>query len=242
MHMLLALAVNQALQEYYFQKSQAEEQVVVFEYFGSFSRSLLTMFEFTLANWAPPARVLMENVHEALFIYSVVHKMALGFAVIGIINGVSKTFKVASSDDAVMVRQMYRKEKMHTQKMQRLFVEADANGDGTIELDEWLTICEDQWVQIWLKSQDLDATDPGKLFTSLDDGSGTLTVERLVEGTARLKSQCSAVAVITLLKEVHDRVKDIETTLHDDRAEVNPVRTRGDDRFRGSPLPSSNAL
>eukprot|EP00959_Pyramimonas_sp_CCMP1952_P354823 7432293-Pyramimonas_sp.AAC.1 len=63
--------------------------------------------------------------------------------------------------------------------MQRLFVEADANGDGTIELDEWLTICEDQWVQIWLKSQDLDATDPGKLFTSLDDGSGTLTVERL---------------------------------------------------------------
>jgi len=36
LHALLALAVNQALLEWYFQEDQAEEQRLVFEYFGSF--------------------------------------------------------------------------------------------------------------------------------------------------------------------------------------------------------------
>ncbi|CAK0883495.1 unnamed protein product [Prorocentrum cordatum] len=67
-HVVLALVVNQALRLWYFQESQAEEQTEVFVYFGSFSRSLLTMFELTLANWIVPARVLMEKVNEWLLI------------------------------------------------------------------------------------------------------------------------------------------------------------------------------
>ena len=50
--------------------------------FGSFSRSLFTMFELTLANWPTASRVMMEEVHELWFIYAVAHKMMLGFAVI----------------------------------------------------------------------------------------------------------------------------------------------------------------
>jgi hypothetical protein len=218
-HMMLALIVNQALVEWYFEESQSEEQVLVFEYFGSFSRSLFTMFEFTLANWTPPGRVLMEKVHEALLIYSVMHKMVLGFAVIGIINGVfiQETFKVATLDDAVMVRQTYRRENTHIAKMRRLFVEADADKDGTVTLDEWVRLCEDDWVQVWLKSQDFDAKDPVRLFKSLDDGSGRLTAEAIIQGTARLKSEASPVSMAKLINEIRVSVKGIESSFNEDR-------------------------
>jgi len=225
LHVLLALAVNQALVGWYFEERQAEKQIVVFEYFGSFSRSLFTMFELTLANWAIPARLLMENVHEALSVYAVLHKMVLGFAVIGIVNAVfvQETFKVATLDDSVMVRQMYRKERTHIAKMRRLFIEADADHDGTIDRDEWLSICNDEWVQIWLKSQDIDAKDPVKLFNALDNGSGMLTAEALIEGTARIKGENSPMAVTKLVSEVRDYVKGIERSLYEAGSLMSPV-------------------
>lgn len=40
---------------------------LVYTYFGTFSRSLLTMFEITLANWPPVCRALTENVTEPWF-------------------------------------------------------------------------------------------------------------------------------------------------------------------------------
>jgi len=170
------------------------------------------MFEFTLANWAPPARVLTEKVNEVLFIYSVVHKMVLGFAIIGIINGVfiQETFKAAALDDALMVRQTCRRERAHIKKMRRLFSEADEDSDGTVDLNEWLRICDDQWVQIWLRSQDLDATDPARLFNLLDGGSGRLTAEDFIEGTARMKGEVSGMAIVRLISEVRDSIKVLE--------------------------------
>jgi hypothetical protein len=215
LHVLLALVVNQALHQWYFRENLAEAQVEVFEYFGSFSRSLVTMFELTLANWPQPARVLMEKVHEATFIYSVMHKMVLGFAVIGIVNGVfiQETFKVSTLDDAEMVRQACRKEKIHIAKMSRLFVEADADKSGTVDKEEWLRICEDSWVQTWLKAQDLDINDPNGLFDRLEDGMGMLTADALIQGTAQMKGEASPQAMVRLIKEVRCSLKDIEGAL-----------------------------
>merc|ERR1712032_1102516 len=56
-HMLFALVLNQCLYSFYFVKDFVSDtsvfrgQAEVYEYFGSFTRSLLTMFEITLANW-----------------------------------------------------------------------------------------------------------------------------------------------------------------------------------------------
>ena len=38
----------------------------VFLYFGSFTRSMVTLFEITLGNWVPVCRTLMDNIRASL--------------------------------------------------------------------------------------------------------------------------------------------------------------------------------
>ncbi|CAK0883494.1 unnamed protein product [Prorocentrum cordatum] len=118
-------------------------------------------------------------------------------------------------DDAIMVRQTARKERAHVTKMRRLFVTADTDRDGRLDRGEWLALCEDPWVKAWLKAQDFDLRDPGILFAALDDGSGTLTAQELVEGTSRMKSEASPMAMVRLVHEVNARVKVIESRLRE---------------------------
>ena len=39
-----------------------EDEMALFQYFGTFPRCMLTMFQFTLGTWVPVARVLQEIV------------------------------------------------------------------------------------------------------------------------------------------------------------------------------------
>jgi len=122
-HILLALLIHGILHETYFEVSKFDEQTLVFEYYGTFSRAFFTMFEITLANWPTSCRLLIEEVSELFIIYALLHKMILGFAVIGVVNAVfvQETFKSASADDVVMIAQSSRKAEVHARKMRHLF-------------------------------------------------------------------------------------------------------------------------
>merc|ERR1712078_176798 len=93
-----------------------------YRYFGTFSRSLFSMFEITLGNFVPVSRMLMENVSEWYILFNIFHKCAIGFAVVAVVRGVfmHETFKVAATDDNIMVAQKTRSKKIHRDKMQRL--------------------------------------------------------------------------------------------------------------------------
>merc|ERR1719183_936281 len=119
------------------------------------------MFELTLANWPPICRALSEEVSEWFMVLCVVHKLIIGFAVVGVINGVfmQETFKVASTDDIIMTRQRRRQSQMHKAKMEMLFNEADADGNGRLSLEEFGNVVSDTSVSAWLSSMELDCDD-----------------------------------------------------------------------------------
>merc|ERR1712176_988638 len=103
--LVIALLIGQFLDEFVRDtRNPIERRIQIFEYFGTCSRATLTMFEIALGNWPPVARILQESVNELWIIFSITHKLTIGFAVIGVINGVfmHETFKVASSDDRTM--------------------------------------------------------------------------------------------------------------------------------------------
>eukprot|EP00439_Symbiodinium_sp_Y106_P026506 s624_g3.t1 len=193
--MLFALVFNQLLYGFYFSDSDAcanrnisaetpaaqdefvkDQQEIVYTYFGTFSRSLLTMFEITLANWPPVCRVLTENVSEWFMIFFLVHKVTMGFAVIGVINGVlmQETFK-----DTIMMRTKQKAMENHIRKMQLLFEEADTSEDGRIDLQEFKEIVADNELKAWLGAMELEL---------LGVGDGVLTFGVNGLGCCRLAS------------------------------------------------------
>lgn len=216
-HSLLALAMNHFLYEFYFDAdpSNSPHRMVMFEYYGSFSRAFLTMVEITFGNFVVPIRVLVENVDEAFIIYAVIHKMLIGFAIIGVLNAIfiQETFKAAAMNDNLMVRQAKARQKHHSKEMNRLFEAADADGSGTVDMDEWMDLCRDEWVQIWLHSQDIKAEDARILFQLIDDGDGRLTSEEIVKGTAGLKGTSAAIKILATAKRVDECVNDIRAEL-----------------------------
>merc|ERR1712000_478352 len=76
----------------------------VFKYYGTFARTMLTMFEITLGNWMPPCRALVENVGEGWLMFFILHRLLIGFSVVAVINAVfmQETFKVATQDDKIL--------------------------------------------------------------------------------------------------------------------------------------------
>merc|ERR1719336_3582280 len=100
-----------------------EQRQTVFSYYGTFTRSTVTMFEITLGNWIVPCRVLMEHVNEGFSMFALVHKLIIGFSMVSVITGVfiQETFKVAAQDDKIMMRHKERASRVHRDKMERLF-------------------------------------------------------------------------------------------------------------------------
>ena len=83
----LALLITGYLTEYYFNDANVPEQnrQAVYVYFGTFSRSIYSMFEITLANWPPASRLLAENVSEWFMLFGIIHKLTIGFAVVSVV-------------------------------------------------------------------------------------------------------------------------------------------------------------
>jgi len=208
LQMMLALLLNQVLQDYFADVSiPLEQRQEIYEYFGSCSRALLSMFEITLANWPPVCRLLSENVSEWFTLFCLLHKLTIGFAVVGVINGVfmQETFKVAATDDVIMVRQKEKAVATHAKKMKQLFAHADQSGHGFLSLQEFQHVVMEPAVQTWLASMELDTGDADTLYRLIDDGDGRLSADELIAGVAKLKGAARSIDMAILMRELLTR-------------------------------------
>jgi hypothetical protein len=205
LQMMLALFLQSVCISFVKDSSNAlEARELVFMFYGTFSRSMLTMFEVTIGNWMPPCRALTENVSEWFMILFLFHKLILGFSVVNVIQGVfvQETFKVASTDDSIMLMQRERAQKCHLKKMKALFMHADEDGNGALDRDEFKAVMRDPSIKTWLSSMELDVRDADNVFTLIDDGDGKITPEELVKGVSRLKGAARSIDVLTMLSEL----------------------------------------
>eukprot|EP00440_Ansanella_granifera_P002203 gb/GFBE01002384.1/.p1 GENE.gb/GFBE01002384.1/~~gb/GFBE01002384.1/.p1 ORF type:complete len:553 (+),score=115.54 gb/GFBE01002384.1/:1-1659(+) len=202
----LALFLTNFLSEVYLGNTDIpkEDRQAVFTYFGTFSRSVFSMFELTLANWPPISRLLAENVSQWFFLFAVLHKLTVGFAFVGVVNGVfmQETFKVASTDDRIMVRQKQRMVNTHTRKMKMFFDRADTSGDGTIDLDEFKMMASNPAVSLWLSSMELDEKDNDLLFKLIDNGDASITLDELIKGVGKLKGNARSIDMVRVMRDL----------------------------------------
>jgi len=186
-------------------EAELEMKRKLYEYFGSFTRCLLSMFELTLANWPPVTRLLAEEVSEWFMIVCVAHKLTIGFAVIGVINGVilQETFKIAATDDMLMVRQKKRSTDMFRKKMTALFQALEHSDDGELDFAEFQIIAHVPEVKAWLSAMDIETDDLETLFMLIDaDGSGTVPCEELISRIPRVKGPARSLDLLALTKRM----------------------------------------
>merc|ERR1719440_1753186 len=118
------------------------------------------------------------------------HKLTIGFAVIGVINGVilQETFKVVSTDDRIMMRQKTRASNILKQKMSTLFDALDSQGDGLIDFREFSVIAEIPEVKLWLAAMDVETDDLPTLFKLIDeDQGGQVTIDEIATRMPRVR-------------------------------------------------------
>lgn len=203
-----AMVLNFSLMEYMEDPLVDEEKRrQVFKYFGTFTRSMLSMFEVTLGNWIPITRALLEGVSEWYMGFFIIYKVSVSFAVVKVITGVfmHETFKVAQNDDDLMVVSQTRQQEKHRNKMMALMAECDDSGDGTLDKDEFIAIMTEMPVKTWLSAMELRVEDPVALFELLDNdplAPGIITGDELASGVSRLKGPARALDMALITKEV----------------------------------------
>jgi len=220
--MMLSLVMATVLEAYFLDDNWPGDKLKVYDYYGTFSRSMLTMFEITLANFIPVTRVMVTNFSQAYLIFGLMHKFFIGFAVVMVITGVfiQETMKVAQTDNTIMLTQRERSSNLHTRKIKTLFDMADSDGSGRLDMEEFVEVCEDTSMKIWLSAMGLDVSDAKGVFQLISEqlDSEDLSARELVAGVARLKGAARNIDLAMLRQENQEilkRVNQLQKTLNE---------------------------
>lgn len=151
-------------------------------------------------------RILAEELSEWFMIVSIIHKLTVGFALLGVINGIfmQETFKVVAEDITITRRQKERANKLMDHHMHHLFRAADNDGDGLIDLAEFHSVVGQKDVKMWLNSMDFETRDVDTVYRLLarkNEGGG-ISLDDFIKGVAHLKGAARSVDLVELLRKV----------------------------------------
>lgn len=177
----------------------------VFRYFGTFTRTMITMFEITLANWVPSCRLLIEDVNEWFIMFYIVYRCMFCFAVIKVIAAVfiTETNRVLESDDELTVMKSNRTHKAYISRLYHIFRSIDVDGNGSFDWDEFQAALKEPRTSAWLATLDFELHDLEKLFWLLDNGEGKILIEDFVGKVSQLKGHAKTIDVLAMLKLAH---------------------------------------
>lgn len=197
------MLLSQLCESYINDKSQPEEvRREVFNYYGTFWRSMITMFEITFANWAPSCRLLLDNVSEWFGVFFLIYRCVVGFAMLSVIQAVfiQQTMKSAQLDDDFMISVKTREKEVYAQKLRRVFNRLDTSGDGLVSWEEFEVLLKEEHMKLLMSTLEVDVRDLETLFKLLDDGDGQISTEEFIDGLQRMKGSAKALDLVTLLK------------------------------------------
>eukprot|EP00930_Biecheleria_cincta_P073665 TRINITY_DN60944_c0_g1_i1.p1 TRINITY_DN60944_c0_g1~~TRINITY_DN60944_c0_g1_i1.p1 ORF type:complete len:586 (+),score=73.59 TRINITY_DN60944_c0_g1_i1:36-1793(+) len=189
----------------------SDSKIIVFSYCGTYSRTMLTMFELLFANWIVPTRVLVENVSEWFSLALVLYRVLIGFAVLNVVNAVfvQSTMRVAQQDDEYLKEQKRKASESMARKVRHLFYTLDTSGDGLLSWEEFQALLTDPVLLAFMHSVDVEPADLKTLFSLLDSGDGEIDALEFTDGILALKGQAKSIDlhhVMTMCKRLEKKV------------------------------------
>jgi hypothetical protein len=201
-HLVAALLLSQMVEPFINDADMPEDiRKRVFGYYGTFWRSMITMFEITFANWAITCRLLVDHVSEWFGLFFILYRCIVGFAMLSVIQAVfiQQTMKSAQLDDDFMVQQKSREKDAHAAKLAKIFERLDTSGDGQVSWDEFEMLVSDSRMKLLMHSLEVDVRDLEMLFHMLADDEGRISSDEFIAGLQRIKGPAQAFDLVTLL-------------------------------------------
>lgn len=190
----------------------------LFNYFGTFSKAMMTMFELSLANWVIVARVVANDVGEIAAFVILAYVLFLVFAVTKVITAafIIETHRVVADTLELVVLEKERHNKRLVDNFWTVFREADSSGDGHVDWNEFQDIISDRRLTMQLQALDFDANVCEGMFGLLDDGDGKISFQEFIAGVKRLKGPAKSVDVVIMAQQqtkMFDSLAKIELKL-----------------------------
>jgi len=174
----------------------------IFYFYGTFSRSMLTMFEIMLANWSPACRVLTDNIGEGYGSLILMYRCVAGFAVLNVISAVfiQQTMSVAKQDNELMMLERRRASEAYRAKLILTFGKMDSSGDGKLSSKEFHDLIQDRENRLWMSVMGIDPFHLQEFWEVLDQSSNRepITADQFVEGVSRLRGEALSVDIAYL--------------------------------------------
>jgi len=148
--------------------------------------------------------LLLRTVH---WIYSWLFLFYVFFMVFGVLNIVVATFVdsvsvISKRDRDLVTYNELEKNRQCYADIKRFFNEADTNKSGSLTWEEFKDYLQDENVQAYFQSFQLDVTQAKTLFLLLDsNGSNDVNIEEFVEGCMRMRGLARSIDVNQLLYE-----------------------------------------
>merc|ERR1712224_1146228 len=198
---------------------KAKTRDLVFEYYGTWWRSMLTMFQVSLANWAPPCRILFEHVHQAFSYFFLFYRCVIGFAVLSVVQAVfiQQTMKSMNSDKELAIQKKAMQKEAESMKLRTVFQKLDTSGDGLLVWDEFKPLLDDDRMKATIGILDLDEDDLKEIFTMLANGDGAISWDDMCTGVHHIKGQARSLDVVTVLsiaRRLEEKVDRLEAHRH----------------------------
>jgi len=184
-------------------------------HFGTFWRSFLTVLEVTVGNWVPVTRMVQECMNEWLAVAILMYQMLMGFAFLKVVQGVflHETFRVAKSDNELMIRDAMRDRARFKHQMEDLLSDVDEDGSGMISKDEFRELFGHERVGFFLGALGLDVADKENLWRLVMEDIGQnieapeVSVEDLAKVIGRIRGYGRSIDLVTVLHKL-DHVEE----------------------------------
>lgn len=204
---------------------EASEQL--FYYWGTFSSTMMTMCEITLANWVPVCRFMIDEVHETFFLFFVAYRCLFCFSILHVISAVfiTETNRVMTNDPELALMKLHRERASFEREFLHLMHGIDNDGDGKIDWPEMKQFLLSPKLSDWLVKVGLAKSDFEKLFWLLEV-DGEVEIHKFLMMVGDLKGYAKTVDLLNLFKFMHAMHDDLFRCLNihaEDEAQMHAL-------------------
>jgi len=225
---IAGMILSSMVRDYIMDESQdLLKRAAVFKYYGTFTKSMLTMFEVTFANWAPACRVLVDNINEWYTLFFLLYRCTVGFAVLGVISAVfiQQTMRTADRDMEILLARKRTEQEDYTGLLRQLFRRIDKSGDGLINYEEFREMRENEAMRAWMIALEIGHQEAEGLWAVCVNDDGEMSFDMFLEGALRVKGPAKSFDMVRVMGDIRRMQEQLCVALDPGRAR-DPGRKR----------------